>query len=165
MPSPHEPNVADMFDRHRRRIMLAMLLVGLMSAGRAFRYVVAEETEIYLQAMIIGCALGVAAIIATVAYWKIFKLPADQRQQYFSYDGFVTDAIDRAKNISFVVTFVVVSVFAGLDEMLSRPPFVDVPTVFYFNVIAALMLITLGSVFFFLDRDGGEPEPEWDAGA
>lgn len=161
MSAGNTTNVADIADSHRRRLMFAILLVAVISAARAASHVVEDSALIYVKGIMVVLVLGVVAIFATLAYWKLFKLPAGQRELYMSADGFVTDALERAKNASWLVSFLVVSVAAGLDRMLSRPPWVDLPSVFYFNVISALMLGTLGSVFFYLDR--GELEPERDA--
>ena len=165
MSAENTPNVADVADSHRRRLMLAVLLMAVISATRAASEVLEAGAMIYLRGIMAVSAIGIVAALGTLVYWKLFKLPAGQRELYFSPDGFVTDALERAKNASWLVTFLVVSVAAGLDRTLSHSPWIELPSVFYFNVLSALMLGTLGSVFFFLDRDAGEAEPEWDASA
>ena len=72
-------NVADVFDRHRRRAMVALLLIGVMTALRAARQLVDDPISDYLGILMLVCVVGAMAIFASVFYWKLFKLPADQR--------------------------------------------------------------------------------------
>jgi hypothetical protein len=148
---------ADAFDRSRQLLALGMLALAVIFAGRAAKHLLGPEADAFLDMLRIAMASVTVLCIVSVAYWKLFKLPRDERHLYFNADGFVTNAFYRAQTISWVVTFL--SLMA-LEEMSHAASFRDLPPVFFLHAAMAVMLGVSSSVFFYLNRSDGDDEIE-----
>lgn len=104
--------------------------------------------------MQIGGALLALAAVAPIILWKVRNRDGDLRRLYSSEEGYVAQALIRAKSASWVTTFVLLSGFT-----VAAKGFEDVPAQFWIQLTVAVMLAVFAGVFLVLDR-GDEPEPE-----
>jgi len=149
------PSAADIADRHRRYLALAMLAVALLYAANAATHLVGPEMARVLEIAQVVMAVLAAAAILPMMLWKIRNRSAGLRQLYLSEEGYVAETFHRAKNVSWVTTFILLS---GLVTAASR--FESVPAEFFLQVTIAAMLGVSSGAFLFLNRgdDGGEPQ-------
>lgn len=148
---------ADIGDRHRHLLALALLAIGAGFGASAVGHLVGESAEVYLDWLQVGgTAIGVLLIVPILA-WKLRNLSADLRHLYFSPEGFVAETMHKAQKASWEATFVVVMLLTVLDETLAR---LGLPPEFYLEGIVALMTGVFGVTFLFLNRvergDGSE---------
>jgi hypothetical protein len=138
---------AEASDRHKRLLGLSMLALALLFATGAAEHVLGPDAELYLDIVSKGLAIFIIVPTSWVGYWKLWKLPSDQRELYFSADGFVMDALYRAQRTSWATTLVVLAVAVTVFD---GPRLNAYPTEFYLDAVLALMLGVLSAAFFYL---------------
>lgn len=145
-------STAEIADHHSRLIALVMLVMSLYFAASAASFFVSDEVARYLDMLEVGAAIFVVGVMLPVMFWKILKLPREDRPLYFSSDGYVAQTLLQAKNASWVTTFMVLIVV----DQITEERFAEVPPRFFIQVILAIMLGVFGGVFFLLNRSADE---------
>ncbi len=151
-----EHTTPEVADRHRRYLVLAMLAVAVMSGANAVERIVGPETARLMEHLELAMVIVVAMTLLPMMAWK-FK-NRDQSLQYLYLDetGYVAQTLHRAKNASWVATFVFLSVLAPLARR-----FEAVPSEFFVYLSTAVMLAVFVVTFFILNF-GGSNESEED---
>ncbi len=151
----NKTSAAELADHHRRLLLLAVLAVSVKYAASAAQHLVGATTGRYLDAVEIGMALLVIAIVLPIVLWKILRLPRGDRHLYFSLDGFVAQSLIRAHKVSWATTFILLA----LLETMTENALADIPPVFFLQLVLAVMLAALGGTFFFLNRVDVDNDP------
>jgi hypothetical protein len=157
MSKKNQISTADAYDRGKHRIALATFAISVIFAMRAAGHVVGPETNGYLAIVKVAMQIVAVACVLSVIYWTLFKLPKGERHLYFGADGFVVDALNRAQQTSWLVTFLALMVLEDLSHAAS---FRDLPVSFYLQSAMALMLGVSSVVFFYLNRSNDDHEME-----
>lgn len=142
---------ADVADRHRKYLALEMLAVALLSVANAAQRVVPPEWVATTEAVQVVCVVLVLAGLIPMVTWKLRNRDRQLRRIYFSEDGFGAQALEKARSLSWVVTFVVLALF---------PPFVrrfdGVPAEFFLYAVLSITSGVFGTAFLILTREGAE---------
>ena len=155
--SPFEnPSVADQVDNHRRLMTLAMFLLSLIYAIKTAFYIVDQDTAGYLGIVAKGLAGLFLLVLIVLVYWKVRFIPKEKRYLLASLDSYVMHVLNRACLISWLLTFVLLSLMMMTTSRSSSP----FPAEFYLNLILFFMLAVFSVSFFFLLRRNGEEELE-----
>lgn len=144
-----ELSTAEIADRHSRLIALVMLLMAVYFGTSAAGFVVGQEAARYLDMVGVATAVLGMGLLLPIMFWKILKLPKEDRPLYFSSDGYVAQTLAQAKNLSWVSTFVLLMFI----DPLTKEALQDLPTSFFLKVVLAAMLGVFGGAFFFLNRE------------
>lgn len=156
---------ADIGDRHRHLLALALLAIGVGFGASAVGHPVDQAAEVYLDWVQIGGTAIAVLLLIPILVWKLRNRSADLRHLYFSSEGFVAETMRKAQKASWEATFVVVMLLTVLDETLAR---VGLPPEFYLEGIVALMTGVFSLTFLILnrvERSVGPDEREDVAGA
>lgn len=155
MSSHASPSVADIGDRHRRLTALSLLFLGLIYTTDAAGYLLGPDAAGWLHLVEITAAVLTLLCLTPMVFWKIRNRDRSIWQAYAGEGGVVMDIVNRAKTVSWVVTFLVL-VF--LDQVAERRT--DVPPEVFLATGLAVMVFTFSLAFLILDRDPGEPAVE-----
>lgn len=148
---------ADIGDRHRHLLALALLAIGVGFGASAVGHPAGEAAEAYLDWVQVGGSVIAVLLLVPIFAWKLRNRSADMRHLYFSPEGFVAETVRRAQKASWEATFVVVVLLAVLDETLAR---IGLPTEFYLEGVVALMTGVFGVTFLVLNRFERRDDPE-----
>lgn len=143
---PHETTAPEVADRHRRHLVLAMLAMAVIAAANAAERLVSPETGAilrYVEVVTAGCLI---LALVPMAAWKFRNRDQSLRYVYLDESGFVAQTLHRAKNASWVATFVFLS---GLAPFARR--FDHVPSEFFVYLTTSVMLLVFVVVFFALN--------------
>lgn len=155
MASTPQMSAADVGDRHRRYVAFAMLAVSgiyALSAARPFLGAGAARAAGILELVMVAATLG---FLVPVFLWKVRSRDSDDWHLYRRRDGFVAESVARAHLASWIVTFVLLSVFAQQADR-----FGELPPEFFLESTLAVMLGVFGVVFLYLSRTPGEDDLE-----
>lgn len=152
-------SAADIGDRHRRLLALAMLSLGAMHAAWAAEDVAGAEIAHLLELVEAGCFLVALCLFAPMVLWKLKARRGDEWHLYTGDDGFVADSLSRAHIASWGATILLVTVLATLDRSMAGYP----PELFL-KIVAAEMLIVFSAVFLYLTRSTDDEQDD-DSGA
>jgi hypothetical protein len=108
-----------------------------------------------LEAVQILGALVTVACIAPMMLWKIRNRDGDLRYLYLSEDGYVAQALNRAKGASWVATFVLLCGLAQAAKDLD-----GVPSEIFIQIAIAVMLAVFSIVFLVMDPSDRELESD-----
>jgi len=150
------PSAADVGDRHRRLIALALVALSLMFATSAATFLAAPAIQPALEFGVKALAVLTIGMVLPVFIWKARNLRATEWALYEGTEGFVADALARARNVSWVATFVLLVVLTFVTEDRERPP-----AEFWIQVVLAVMLLSFSAVFLYRTR-GADEEAEGD---
>jgi len=156
---------ADIGDRHRHLLALALLALGVGFGASAVGHPAGQAAEVYLDWVQVGGTALAVLLLSPILAWKLRNRSADLRHLYFSPEGFVAETVRKAQKASWEATFLVVILLAALDETLAR---LGLPPEFYLEGIVALMTGVFGVTFLVLnrvERSGGPDEREDLTGA
>jgi hypothetical protein len=148
---------ADVGDRHRHLLALALLAIGVGFGASAVGHAAGEAAELYLDWVQVGGTAIAVLLVVPIFAWKLRNRNADLRHLYFSPEGFVAETMRKAQKASWEATFVVVMLLTVLDETLAR---VGLPPGFYLEAIVALMTGVFGVTFLVLNRVEPSDDPE-----
>ncbi len=151
MAAEERPSPADIADRHRRYVALAMLAAAAMSLANAAERLVQPDLVAVTAWVQAAMVVAIVGALIPLGLWKLRNRDADLRYLYMSEDGFVAQSLQRAKSISWVTTFVFLSGLATVAERLD-----SVPSEVFTYLTTTVMLGVFSGAFLFLDRDGGE---------
>lgn len=140
---------ADIGDRHRHLLALALLAIAVGFGASAVGHPLDEAAEVYLDWVQVGGSAIAVLLVVPIFTWKLRNRSADLRHLYFSPEGFVAETMRKAQKASWESTFVVVILLTVLDETLAR---VGLPPEFYLEGIVALMTGVFGVTFLVLNR-------------
>ncbi len=156
--SEHPLSTADVADRHRQLIAFVFFVAAVKYAATAAIQVVSEEVGRYLDCVEVGAVVLMLGLMLPILVWKIVKLPKAERHIYLSTDGYAAQTLVRAQKVSWIVTFILLTLVAGMTDRLLA----HVPPSFFVNGTVAVMLVVVSTVFFSLNRadDLQDPEPE-----
>ncbi len=147
MPDNNSQSAAEVADRHRRYMALAMLALAVMYVTKAGVHLVSENMGEYLELFQVGMALITVAFIAPLVIWKIRHRAPSERLEYFDKDGYAAQALIFAQKRSWAITFVLLCFLEPLEQILGKYP-VD----FVLQLILALMLGTMSMLFLYKTR-------------
>lgn len=150
MSPEQEPSVADVGDRHRRFMALAVLAVGVMYGVQAVEHLVGPVAAERLDVAVMGLAVAIVGLLVPVFVWKARHLPAGEWHLYRGEGGYVAELLSRAHIASWGVTFVFL---VALDLILERLP--ELPAGFFIQVVVAVMSTSFAITFLVLDREPG----------
>ena len=162
MSDTNQISTADAFDRSRRLLSVATFAMAVIFAGRAARHLLGPGADGYLDIVRIAMAIVTVLCIIRVAYWKLFKLPKEERHLYFNPDGFVRATFNRAVNVSWIVTFLSLMILEEISHMESLR---ELPHAFFLHAAMAVMLGVSSSVFFYLNWPDDDVDEELDSRA
>lgn len=143
---------ADHADTHKRLLFISMFLLSLIFAVETGSYFVREPVEDFFSVtakVLVG--LFIISIFSTV-FWNIKFIPRDQRYLPNSEDNFVTHALNRACKISWILTFILLTIITVTTGRESSA----LPAQFYINLAQFSMTAVFSISFFILFRDSGE---------
>ena len=140
---------ADIGDRHRHLLALALLAIGVGFGASAVGHPAGESAEVYLDWIQVGGTAIAVLLLVPIFGWKLRNRSADLRHLYFSPEGFVAENMRKAQKASWEATFVVVILLTVLDETLARR---GLPPGFYLEGIVALMTGVFSLTFLLLNR-------------
>ena len=155
MGNPDQHSPAEIADRHRRYMALAMLAVSLMFLFKAAAYLVSDELAMPTDIVVVMMAVLTIALIAPIMIWKIRHRSSAERIVYFSKDGFAAQVLSYSQRISWVITFVFLIFLEGLTEILS-----NYPTEFVLQIVIAVLVGTKSLVYLYKTRSSGGLEFE-----
>lgn len=151
MPADRRTSMADMGDRHRRYMALALLAMGLMFALQAAReWIEPGSTRDVLRYGVLGFMAVALGFLVPMVAWKVRNLWGADSSAWNLYrgaDGFIADVLARAHIASWTVTVVFLMVMTTLDEMVA-----SAPPAFAFQATLAVVLLSFGIAFLVLDR-------------
>lgn len=150
----------DIADRHRRHMALAMLTAGLAWAAGAVEPLTGPETARLIEMVQIVMAALTFLLLGPMIVWKLRNRDRDLRHLYHSEDGYVAQTLGRAKNASWVATFVLI---AFLSPVAGR--FEAVPAEFFLKLTMSGMLVVFAGAFLFLNRNDIDSDLPDDARA
>lgn len=151
-------STADIADRHRRYMALAMLTAGLMFLGKVGLYFAPESIKSYMDTFQIGMGIITVAFIVPIMVWKLSHRSSGERFVYFSEDGFAAQALVYAQKRSWAITFVLLAFLEGMAEGLTQ-----YPSEIFLQIGLFVMLVTMSLLFLYKTRkndglafEGGE---------
>ncbi len=147
-------STADHVDNHKRLVCFAMFLLSLIYAVGVIKYVADEEVVSYLGILGKGLAGLFFVVLIVSIYWKVRFIPENQRHLFSSPDSYGMQALNRACMISWVLTFVCLS----LIKLTISKDSSTFPAEFYLNLTVFVMLAVFSVTFFFLFRTDREEE-------
>ncbi len=158
MKDKNTPTTAEIADRHRRLMALAMLAIGMMYLSKALIFLFSETPALYLdyfQGIMAGLTL---ALLSPILIWKVRHRSASERFVYFSKDGFAAQALMFAQKRSWAITFVLLAFLEPLGELFTK-----YPLEFVLQIVLAIMLCSMSLLFLYKTRsdeglaiEGGE---------
>ena len=166
MSSPATSTIADVGDRHRRRMATALLLLGLMFGVLAVRGWLQPGTTgaLVLGFTVVGFLLLALGAMVPMFLWKARNLWGKgyaARSLYRGEDGVVAETLSRAHIASWMSTFLFLALASGLEDTLAAAP-----PVFMVHVTLTVLLVSFGLSFLVFDRDAGvDDDGEVQAGA
>lgn len=144
-------SMADMGDRHRRFMALALLSMGLMFVLQAAReWIEPGSTRDALRYGVLGFMVVALGFLAPIVVWKVRNLWGADSGAWDFYrgaDGFIADVLARAHIASWTATVLFLVMMTTLDEMLE-----SAPPAFAFQATLAVLLLSFGIAFLVLDR-------------
>lgn len=143
---------ADHADTHKRLLFLSMFLLSLIFALETGSYFVGEPVGDFLSItskVLVG--LLFISIFFTV-FWKIKFIAGDKRYLLNSEDSFVAHALNKACKISWILTFIMLTVITVTTGRESSA----FPAQFYINLAQFSMAAGFSISFFILFRDSGD---------
>lgn len=148
-------SIADIADRHRQYMAFGMFAVGLIYLIKAVELIAPAEMELPLEVILVTLAILTIALIAPMFVWKFRLRTAGERIVYFSKDGYAAQALEAAKQVSWVTTFLILALVESMDRLRAV-----VPEQFFIKIILAIMLCTMSCVFLYKTRSEGSSEFE-----
>jgi hypothetical protein len=149
MASDGSTSIADMGDRHRRYMALALLSMGLMFVLQAAReWIEPGSARDALRYGVLGFMVVALGFMVPIVAWKVRNLWGADSGAWAFYrgaDGFIADA--RAHIASWTVTLLFLVIVGTLDEMLE-----SAPPAFAIQATLAVLLVSFGIAFLVLDR-------------
>lgn len=143
---------ADHADTHKRLLFLSMFLLSLIFAIETGSYFVGESVGNFLSITAkVFVGLFFISIFFTV-FWKIKFIPGDKRYLVNSEDSFVAHALNKACKISWILTFIILTVITVTTGRESS----TFPAQFYINLAQFFMTAVFSISFFILFRDSGD---------
>jgi energy-coupling factor transporter transmembrane protein EcfT len=143
---------ADHADTHKRLLFLSMFLLSLIFAIETGSYFVGESVGNFLSITAkVFVGLLFISIFFTV-FWKIKFIPGDKRYLVNSEDSFVAHALNKACKISWILTFIILTVITVTTGRESS----TFPAQFYINLAQFSMTAVFSISFFILFRDSGD---------
>jgi hypothetical protein len=150
--------LAEAADRRWQLLALAMLLIAC-KAGISAAMVLADATvRTWLDWAEMGAALGALVIVLWLLFFKFMKVPAHLRRRFLDIEGFVATTIQKSFKLSWLVTFVTMTILAPASKR-----FATVPAEFFVQALMALMLGVFSVGFFVMNATGGGDEGIADA--
>lgn len=143
---------ADHADTHKRLMFLSMFLLSLIFAIETGSYFVGEPVgEVFSITAKVVVGLLFISILFTV-FWRIKFIPGDKRYLLNSEDSFVAHALNKACKISWILTFIMLTVITVTTSRESSA----FPAQFYINLAQFSMTAVFSISFFILFRDSGD---------
>lgn len=151
MASDRRISMADMGDRHRRYMALALLAMGLMFVLQATReWLEPGSTSDALRYGVLGFMVVAVGFMVPIVAWKVRNLWGADSGAWDFYrgaDGFIADVLARAHIASWTVTLLFLVIVGTLDEMLE-----SAPPAFIVQATIAVLMVSFGIAFLVLDR-------------
>ena len=142
---------ADHADTHKRLLFLSMFLLSLIFAIETGSYFVGESVGNFLSITAkVFVGLFFISMFFTV-FWKIKFIPGDKRYLVNSEDSFVAHALNKACKISWILTFIILTVITVTTSRESS----DFPAQFYINLVQFSMTAVFSISFFILFHESG----------
>lgn len=142
---------ADHADTHKRLMFLSMFLLSLIFALETASYFGGEPVGDFLS-ITAKALVGLLFIsIFFTVFWKIKFIPGDKRYLLTSEDSFVTHALNKACKISWILTFIMLTVITVTTSRESSA----FPAQFYINLTQFSLTAGFSISFFILFRDSG----------
>ena len=144
-------STADVAEGHVRRGMLALLVMSLQFVSVAASRVAGSGSEVrsYLVYLAVGLTLLAMALLASGIFGVLREIPRADRAWYFR-SGFVAHAMNRARWASLLATVTLLIGLYIFTELTNYSG--DLPIQFFLEVVLAVSLAVLGSVFIYQDR-------------
>jgi len=135
----------EQLDRNMYIVAFAVFLIALKYIVSASMTIAGPELNKTLDVIELVLALSGAAAILFVLGWKFRQLDASQRKKYFNTESYVVNIFNVATMKAFGVLFLILA----LGEPFIKKYGQALPTQFYINMILAIMLVSLSTVFFY----------------
>jgi|GEM_PF-5429249 len=148
MEKRHQTSPAEIADRHRRFMALAMLALSFMFLSKALMHLLPEDMAISSDYFQIAAAIITVILVAPITLWKMKHRSSSERLVYFSKDGYAAQALFFAQKMSWAVTFILLICLESLNSVLSR-----YPTEFALQLLLAVMLASMSLIFLFKTRN------------
>ena len=152
------PSTAEIADRHRRYLALAMLAVGTLYLSKAILHLISTGFEFYVDYFQVFLAGITLALIAPIMIWKFRHRSSSERIVYFSKDGFAAQALIFAQKRSWAITFVMLTLMEPMSSIFSA-----YPVEFSIQLVLGVMLCSMSILYLYKTRpderyelEGGE---------
>jgi hypothetical protein len=150
--------LAEAADRRWHLLATAMLLIACKAGISAAMVFTEPPVATYLDWAEGVTALAALGVVGWLLFFKFMKVPAHLRHQFLNMEGFVATTIHKAFKVSWLVTFVALTILAPASKRLST-----VPAEFFMQSTLALMLGVFSVAFFVMNASGEEDEGLADA--
>lgn len=158
MNAPNELPPAEVADRHRRNMALALLAVSAIYGAKAAENLTGTDLKLYFEIVQIAMVVLVIGLFIPVVLWKIRHAASADLVDYFNEDGFAAHALVFAQKRSWILTFFVLTMLEALDRTLS-----NVPGPVLLEIVLAVMLASVSILFLFktftdeeVDQEAGD---------
>ena len=107
------------------------------------RYPIASEA---------AAALSAVAVILWLVFFKLTRVPREQRHHFFNMEGYVKDTVRKACGASWAATLVTLMLLGIIgDEWL-----ISVPAEFFLDAAVAVMLGVFSVTFFVMNASSDD---------
>jgi len=150
--------LAEAADRRWHLLATALLLIACKAGISAAAVLAEPPITTYLDWAEMATALAALAVALWLLFFKFMKVPAHLRHRFLNMEGFVASTIQKAFKLSWLVTFVALTILAPASRR-----FTTIPGEFFMQSLLALMLGVFSVAFFLMNASGEEDEGPIDA--
>ena len=148
MSSKQTISAAEVIDRLRWLMFLAMLLMSAVYALETIMFLVDAQTASYLDMVALGISVSLIVIVLYIIYQKRAKLSRDDKHLSTSSDSYTMQILRRACVHSWAATFILQIILTRLTDDGAT----ILPTEFYLKLTMFCMLAVFSISYFVLIR-------------